>query len=163
MKAEEANKLLVWLAACYPSFAPSKQTTAIWARELPNISAADAMKAVRRWASENSGGFPPNLFQVANMFNPDSANKKNEAVAIFGILWRQSSGMQISEEDERRIRAPAVVKALDIFGEDLSRCETIKRDFYERRFVSIYLDCLDREAHNQLAIQGASVRKIAEK
>lgn len=151
MRKEEINKFMLWLLGVFPSWKSDKAVTAIWASELPNISAEEGIAAVRAFQNINPSPFPPNVFEIKSKLR-GRCNPKHEARIIFNALWEGNSSRD--PEIKSLANSERAQRALRLVGGSYGQCLTAEKDWHEKRFVEIYEGLIEREAINEQGLLG---------
>lgn len=141
MKPTEANKLFAWMLGAFPQWRPDKGVSAVWANELPDVSAEQAAAAVRQVMAARPSPFPPGVFEIVAAFQPPRTDPKAEAKVAFAQLWHGKASAD-----------PIATRAAELAnGGSYGNALTADKDWHERRFVDIYCTLKDREnyANNQ--------------
>ena len=137
MKPTEANKLFAWMLGAFPQWRPDKGTGAVWANELPDVPASQAMAAVRQLMAARPSPFPPGVFEIVAAFQPPRIDAKAEAKIAFALVW-----------NGRPTDDPAATKAAELAnGGNYGNALTADKDWHERRFVDIYCAVKDSQAY----------------
>jgi len=150
VKIQETNKLVAWMLGVFPQWRPDKATTMVWASELPDVPAADAIAAVRAVQQQSPSAFPPGLFEIKSKLR-GHCSPRNEAKIVFNLFWE---GRPDSDPDFIKLTSSQrAQRAFRLAGGGYGQALTADKDWHERRFVDIYEGLSEREAINEMGRQ----------
>ncbi len=143
MRFEEMDKFTIWLAGAFPSWKPDKCVAAVWAGELPDIQAQEAIDAVRRLQGNNPTPFPPGIFEICAALK-GRCDPHCEALMLFSYFWNGGADSETTllSTSIRAQRALRLASGSDGYGQAL----TADHDWHEKRFCEIYEGLVEREA-----------------
>jgi hypothetical protein len=137
----EMDKFTTWMLGVFPNWNPEKSITRIWADELPEIKAEQAIEAVRKIMKENPSPFPPSVFEIKNKLN-GQATPRNEGRLIFNAVWENQKNL--CPDIRELINSAKTKKALALFGGFGQLLESEKQ-WAEKRFIEIYESLTEME------------------
>jgi len=145
MRHEEMDKLTIWLAGAFPSWKPDKCVAAVWADELPDVPAENAIAAVRRLQGNKPTPFPPGIFEICGALK-GRCDPHREALMLFSHFW--NGGAAPDPEVARLATSMRARRALRLAaGRDgYGKALTADRDWHEKRYCEIYEGLAEREA-----------------
>jgi len=149
MKLIEMDKFMLWLIGIFSQWNPDKAIAAVWANELPDITAEQAIQAVRVVQQGNPSPFPPGVFEIKSKLK-GCCNPRNEAKIIFNALWEGAGTGQVRADVEQLVNSPRAQEALRLVGGGYGQALTAEKAWHEKRFVEIYEGLNEMEAlHDQ--------------
>lgn len=140
MKPVEMDKFMLWLLGVFPQWSPDKAVSAMWAKELPQIKADEAINAARVVMEKKPSPFPPGIFEIKAALRKH-VDPVNEAKVLFNYFW---GGMR----EDIGVVSEIAQKALRLVGGGYGQALTEDRAWHEKRFVDIYCGLVEREAVN---------------
>lgn len=142
MNHKEMDKFTIWLVGAFPQWEPDKCVAAVWANELPDVQADEAIEAVRRLQKTKPSPFPPGIFEICAALN-GRLDPKKDARICFAEFWGAASTGKKVEASERASKAFKLATGGKGYGDAL----TVERDWHEKRFIELYEGLSEREAH----------------
>ena len=157
MNNDEMNKFMLWLLGAFPSWKPDKGVSVVWAGELPDVTANDAMAAVRVIHGTEASPFPPGVFEIKGKLSGRS-DPRLEAKIVFNAIWTGCScrGSLNDQNIQGLVESDRAQKTLRLIGGGYGQSLTAEKDWHEKRFVDVYCGLAEREAIDMAQLPGST-------
>jgi len=141
MRNEETNKFIVWLMGAFPAWKADKGVAAVWASEMPDVTAEVAIKAVRGLQGNSPSPFPQGVFEIkaailGNVKSP-LVDAKETWQKIVGIVRRYGKDSGLPEKTRDKTR-----KSLNAIGGMMTvgNCSESQLPWLEKEFVNMFCE-----------------------
>lgn len=139
MQVEQTERVLAYLCEVFRNFNPTQETTMVWSGILPDVTAADAIRAIDAMLSEEPRQFSPTPHEIKAAI----VGTWKSAAAQARLRTRAREQLQAARDamicTAARVTDPVTLKTISILG-GLGRIGNVPARDLERMFVEAWMD-----------------------
>jgi hypothetical protein len=140
MKDIEMGKFMLWLTGIFPQWKPDASIAPTWAAELPDITAAQAVQAVRKMQARKPSPFPPSVFEIIAEMRPPKISGHEVFQKILDYIRCNGSRLQEGYFTPMELIAIRRIGGLHAIGNSQE-----DDPFFLKSFISIWNDVQEEE------------------
>ena len=153
------GKFMLWLLGIFPQWKPDPAVAAVWAGELPDVTAQQAVVAVKKMQARRPCPFPPSVFEIVHELSggADKLEGRRSWQRVLELVRTKGvDAYPYPELAEKEMEAVRLMGGIKVIGNS-----EVGDPFFEKRFLEVFDNV--KEEINVLRIGGAvEVRQITD-